>query len=68
MSGTGELTLIYPNSFVSAVSVVSNDVYGYTAKAIAAPYEVTLSSCKLRIINSSGSHFTEPWKLVGTGC
>ena len=65
MSGTGELTLTYPNAFEVAVSVVASNVLKYGATAVSAPYEVTLSSCMLRNLNSAGSHFSEPWKLVG---
>ena len=67
MSGTGELTLTYPNSFVSAVSVVSSNVNTYGATAVTSPYDVTLTSCKLRDLNTTGAHFSEPWKLVGMG-
>ena len=67
MSGTGEQTLTYPNSFVSAVSVVASNVLKYGATAVSAPYEVTLTSCGLRTLNASGMHYTETWKLVGMG-
>ena len=67
MSGTGEQTLTYPNSFVSAVSAVASNVLKYGATAVTSPYDVTLSSCMLRNLNSAGAHFSEPWKLVGMG-
>ena len=66
MSGTGEQTLTYPNSFEFAVSVVASDIHHYNATAVSAPYEVTPTSCKLR--NTVGyEHYSEKWKLVGMG-
>ena len=67
MSGIGEQTLTYPNSFEFAVSVVASDVHHYNASAVTSPYDVTLTSCGLRTLNASGMHYTETWKLVGMG-
>ena len=67
MSGIGEQTLTYPNSFEFAVSVVASNVLKYGATAVTSPYDVTLTSCGLRTLNASGMHYTETWKLVGMG-